>query len=242
MADSVCEHIDELHGMVTRQEQFVADFTHEVKTPMTTIIGYADMIRSKEMKRENQVLAASYIFHEGKRLEAMSMKLFDFIYTKHRKIEFHPISVASFMQEVEESVTPILAQKKQTLTCTTVDARIEGDSNLLKSAFINIIDNARKASEEGSGIRFFAEQMADGVKIGVQDFGVGISGEHLRRIFDEFYMVDKSRSRKEGGAGLGLSLAASIVESHGEKLEIESTVGEGTTMWVVFHEKNLTEQ
>ena len=80
------------------------------------------------------------------------------------------------------------------------------------------------------------------MQIGVQDFGVGISEEHLQRIFDEFYMVDKSRSRKEGGAGLGLSLAASIVESHGEKLEIESTVGDGTTMWVVFHEKNLTEQ
>ena len=61
--------MDELHGMVTRQEQFVADFTHEVKTPMTTIIGYADMLRSKELARENQVLAASYIFHEGKRLD-----------------------------------------------------------------------------------------------------------------------------------------------------------------------------
>lgn len=242
MADAVCEHMDELQGMVTRQEQFVADFTHEVKTPMTTIIGYADMLRSKEMKRENQVLAASYIFHEGKRLEAMSMKLFEFIYTKHRKIEFQPISVVSFMQEVTESVTPILAQKNQTIVCTTVEARIEGDSNLLKSAFINIIDNARKASEQGSEIWFFAKQTDDGVQIGVQDFGVGISEEHLQRIFDEFYMVDKSRSRKEGGAGLGLSLAASIVESHGEKLEIESTVGEGTTMWVVFHEKNLTEQ
>lgn len=70
MADAVCEHMDELQGMVTRQEQFVADFTHEVKTPMTTIIGYADMLRSKEMKRENQVLAASYIFHEGKLAES----------------------------------------------------------------------------------------------------------------------------------------------------------------------------
>ena len=147
------------------------------------------------------------------------------------------------MQEVTESVTPILAQKNQTLVCTTVEARIEGDSNLLKSAFINIIDNARKASEQGSEIRFFAKQTDDGVQIGVQDFGVGISEEHLQRIFDEFYMVDKSRSRKEGGDGTWtFGLRASIVESHGEKLEIESTVGEGTTMWVVFHEKNLTEQ
>ena len=104
---------------------------------------------------------------------------------------------------------------------------------------------ARVAKYMEAGVKFVdlcTAYIDDGVQIGVQDFGVGISEEHLQRIFDEFYMVDKSRSRKEGGAGLGLSLAASIVESHGEKLEIESTVGEGTTMWVVFHEKNLSEQ
>lgn len=242
MADAVCEHMDELHGMVTRQEQFVADFTHEVKTPMTTIIGYADMLRSKELARENQVLAASYIFHEGKRLEAMSMKLFDYIYAKHRKIEYQSISVSHLMREVAESVTPILKRKKQKLVCEITDAWIKGDEQLLKSVFINIIDNARKASEDGSKIRFVAEKITEGVRILVQDFGVGISEEHLKRICDEFYMVDKSRSRQEGGAGLGLALAASIIESHGEKLEIESTVGYGTTMWVVFHEKNLSEQ
>ena len=83
------------------------------------------------------------------------------------------------MQEVTESVTPILAQKNQTLVCTTVEARIEGDSNLLKSAFINIIDNARKASEQGSEIRFFAKQTDDGVQIGVQDFWVLVSVKNI---------------------------------------------------------------
>ena len=146
------------------------------------------------------------------------------------------------MREVAESVTPILKRKKQKLVCEITDAWIKGDEQLLKSVFINIIDNARKASEDGSKIRFVAEKITEGVRILVQDFGVGISEEHLKRICDEFYMVDKSRSRQEGGAGLGLALAASIIESHGEKLEIESTVGHGTTMWVVFHEKNLSEQ
>lgn len=237
MADAVCEHMEQLHDMVTRQEQFVADFTHEVKTPMTTIIGYADMIRSKEMSRENQVIAASYIVHEGKRLELMAGKLFDFIYTRHRTIDLKPILVRGLMEEVEESVRPILTKKSQTLVCTCLDGKIYGDKNLLKSVFINIIDNARKASKEGSRILFYAEKTENGTRICVQDFGVGISEEHLQNICDAFYMVDKSRSREEGGAGLGLSLAASIVESHGEKLEIVSEVGKGTTMWVEFHDK-----
>ena len=158
------------------------------------------------------------------------MKLFEFIYTKHRKIEFQPISVVSFMQEVTESVTPILAQKNQTIVCTTVEARIEGDSNLLKSAFINIIDNARKASEQGSEIWFFAKQTDDGVQIGVQDFGVGISEEDLQRIFDEFYMVDKSRAREQGGSGMGLALCARIAALHGATLQFASVPSQGTTV------------
>lgn len=237
MADSVCDHMEELQGMVRRQEQFVADFTHEIKTPMTAIIGYADTIRSKELSRENQIMAASYIFHEGKRLEDMSMKLFDFIYTKQRTLDVQPVSVRRLLEEVKESVEPMLEGKEQTLECVTVDGEISGEISLLKSAFINLIDNARKASKKGATIRFVGEKTEDGICIFVQDFGVGISEEHLKRICDEFYMVDKSRSRSEGGAGLGLSLASLIFECHHAKLTIESRLGVGTTMRVEFYEK-----
>ncbi len=237
MADAVCEHMDELQGMVTRQEQFVADFTHEIKTPMTTIIGYADTIRSKELNRENQIMAADYIFHEGKRLEDMSMKLFDFIYMKQRKLDLQPLSVRKLMEEIRESVEPMLSGRKQTLHCEIPDGVIMGDISLLKSAFINLIDNAKKASKMGAEIRFTGKKTEDKISIMVQDFGVGISEEHLQRICDEFYMVDKSRSRSEGGAGLGLSLASLIFECHDTRLMIESTVGVGTKMWVEFYEK-----
>ena len=85
MAQAVSDHVDELNDMVHRREQFVADFTHEIKTPMTSIIGYADTMRSLELPREEQIMALGYIFSEGKRLESMSNKLFDLIYLRQRR-------------------------------------------------------------------------------------------------------------------------------------------------------------
>lgn len=236
MAQAVSDHVDELHDMIVRQDQFVADFTHEIKTPMTAIIGYADTIRSKELSRENQVMAASYIFSEGKRLEAMSMKLFDFIYTKQHSITGINIMTDRLMREVTASVSPALESKNITLELSICNCIINGDIDLLKSALINLIDNARKASPEHSKIIFSGEFDDDSYVIIVRDFGTGISEEHLSRICDEFYMIDKSRSRREGGAGLGLSLAALVFKCHNAEFTIESTLGEGTSMIIKFKE------
>lgn len=236
MASAVENHIIELNNMVTRQDQFVADFTHEIKTPMTSIIGYADTIRSIELNREDQIMAASYIFNEGKRLEAMSMKLFEFIYTKQNKIVPQTIDVRSLMHSVSESTLPALHNSDIKLVTTTDSYTISGDKDLLSSAFINLIDNARKASKSGSTIYFSGAKTDNGFSISVKDEGIGISEEHLEKICDEFYMVDKSRSRKEGGAGLGLSLAALIFKSHEADFKIESTLNIGTTITITFPE------
>lgn len=234
MATAVSNHMDELKDMVARREQFVADFTHEMKTPMTSIIGYADTIRSMELPRETQIMAASYIFSEGKRLEAMSMKLFDLIYTGQNKVNFSKINTVKLMSDIMESVTPALSKKNISLVNSCENAIISGDKELLKSAFINIIDNARKASSDNSQIIFTGDIEKEKFVITIQDFGIGISEEHLNRICDEFYMVDKSRSRKEGGAGLGLSLASLIFKTHDADFKISSTLGEGTTMKISF--------
>ncbi|MBO5390143.1 MAG: HAMP domain-containing histidine kinase [Lachnospiraceae bacterium] len=240
MADSVVEHMDELKDMVTRQEQFVADFTHELKTPMTSIIGYADTLRSRELTKEQQLMAASYIFSEGRRLESMSMKLFEFIYTKQHSISAKKLNVMKLMEEVRISVEPLLSAKEISLESNTVNCHILGDLDLLKSAFINLIDNARKASPEGSKIIFSCKQhtakddQAPQITISVKDFGHGIPKEHLDKICDAVYMVDKSRSRKEGGAGLGLSLSALIFDAHGATMKVDSVLNEGTEFSISF--------
>lgn len=234
MADAVHSHVNELNAMIERQDQFIADFTHEIKTPMTSIIGYSDTIRSRELPRETEIMAASYIFNEGKRLEKMSQKLFEFIYTKNNYISFSNINSRKLMDEVCQSVMPMAQSKNIEIVINAKVATISGDIDLLKSAFINIMDNAIKASNHDSQIIFSSEIDGDFLIFSVQDFGRGIPKEHLEKICNEFYMVDKSRSRNEGGAGLGLSLAALIFDKHGAKLSIDSTENIGTTLQVSF--------
>lgn len=253
MADSVEDHIEELGDMIHRRDQFVADFTHEIKTPMTTIIGYADTIRSVDLPREDQVKAANYIFSEGKRLEQMSSHLFDLIYLKEGKITKQPVNTQALGETVVETVLPAIEKAGITLEADFESGSIMCDSALLKTAFINLLDNARKAttaseaegkSEDAKTIHFTGRiihaegKESEGRKYEyiVEDHGIGIAQKDIDRICDEFYMVDKSRSRSEGGAGLGMSLVAAILKEHNASLEIESELGVGTRMIVTFSE------
>lgn len=234
LAETVSSHIKELNNLVRQREQFVADFTHEIKTPMTSIIGYADTIRSKELSRENQIMAADYIFSEGKRLEALSMKLFDLIYLNQNEIILAPLYTEKLGMDISKIAAPILSGKNISLNGTFEDAIITGDAQLLQTAFLNLIDNARKASKPGDSISFSGVCRDDTYVFEVTDFGIGMEKEHLEHIFDEFYMVDKSRSRREGGAGLGLSLTALIMEKHHAQILIDSEIHKGTKFTVVF--------
>lgn len=235
MADAVSARVDDLNDMIARQEQFIADFTHEIKTPMTSIVGYADTIRSRDLPRETQIMAASYIFKEGKRLEDMSRKLFDFICTDRYGITFCDVSVSMLLTAVCESMTPKALDKEITIRPVSVNGTIQGDSSLLKTAFINLLDNAIKASDKQSTVEITAAPLGEHtLRIAVTDYGIGIPRAHIDKICNEFYMVDKSRSRKEGGAGLGLSLSALIFQKHNANFQIESTEGAGTTMSVTF--------
>lgn len=258
MADAVEGHIEELNDMIHRRDQFVVDFTHEIKTPMTTIIGYADTIRSMELPREDEVKAAGYIFTEGKRLEQMSSHLFDLIYLKEGEIPKQAVNTQALGEVVVDTVLPSIEAAGLTLRADFESETVEGDSALLKTAFINLLDNARKAVkvknermiiEEGSDsddkmknneISFTGKviEVKEKAKLRyeyvVEDHGIGIAPQDIDRICDEFYMVDKSRSRSEGGAGLGMSLVAAILKEHSAELRIESEVGAGTRMIVTM--------
>lgn len=234
MAVSVSEHIEELNLMVKQHEQFVADFTHEIKTPMTTIIGYADTLRSKNMNEDRKKLAYQYIYSEGKRLETMSRKLFDLIYLKDSELVKTEISTSLLASEITDSMQPILSRKNILLKTDVAPAVIFGDRELLKTVFINLIDNARKASVENTSIFFRGFTENDLYIFQIEDSGCGMDEETVKHICDEFYMADKSRSREEGGAGLGMSLAALIIKKHNARLVIKSRLGSGTVISVIF--------
>ena len=244
MADSVEDHVEELNDMIHRREQFVADFTHEMKTPMTSIIGYADTMRSMDLSKDEQQTALGYIFSEGKRLEAMSLKLFDLLYLKDHPIEQRPIAAPALAESVAASMAPLMEKSGVRLQLDVQPGTFEGDAELLKSVFINLIDNARKASKEGDVVEFRGEpvQQSSGYRFSVCDHGIGISEEDQKKIFDEFFMVDKSRTRAAGGAGLGMSLVAVILERHGATIDLTSAPGEGSTFEVTFPAEGETEE
>lgn len=232
MAGAVEQHVDTLKQQARRQEDFVASFTHEIKTPMTSIIGYADHLRSKQVEEEVKIAMADYIFREGKRLETMSFQLFDLIALGRTEIARQRIYTRVLEEELKEQIQTFLKPYEMLLSCRMEEAVLYGSPELLKTVLLNLIDNARKASERGSVIILNGSCCEDFYEIQVIDHGMGIPEDEIDKIQEAFYMVDKSRARRQGGSGLGLATTAKIIEAHGGKLSIESVVQEGTIVHV----------
>ncbi len=225
MAQVVEENIHKLEEEVRAREDFIAAFSHELKTPLTAVIGYADLLRSRKLDDEKHFLSANYIYTEGKRLETMSLRLLDIIVTKRYQHEPQMVDAAVLFDYLED-----LYRERDGVSVQIryASGRILAEENLLKSVLLNLTDNAVKASEPGSEVIVLGEKRKDGYYFSVKDHGVGIPPEECRKITEAFYMVDKSRSRSHNGAGLGLALCVEILKLHGSTLEIESTPGEGS--------------
>lgn len=228
MADHLAGKIEELEDANRRQEEFIGNFTHELKTPLTSIIGYADLMRSDETISELNLMCANYIFQEGKRLESLSFRLLDLIVLKKQQVEMKNVSVITLLQQIQATVMPILIKEHVELVMKAKKARIMAEPELIKTVLMNLIDNARKAMVKGGKIEVLGESRGEWYVITVSDNGKGIPKEQIAKITEAFYMVDKSRSREQGGAGLGLAICAQIVKLHGGKMQFESEEGKGT--------------
>ncbi|MCD7852532.1 MAG: HAMP domain-containing histidine kinase [Oscillospiraceae bacterium] len=227
--------MDNLENVASRREEFIASFAHELKTPLTAIIGYADMLRSKDMMPKSRFTAAGYIFSEGKRLEALSLKLMDIIVAGRQEFELKRFEVGYFIRSIAAVTVPSLSEDGITLDMRWEPGVIEVEPDLFKTLLINLVDNARKASRRNSAIELFGKVEDDGYAIYVRDHGRGMPQEELSRITEPFYMIDKSRSRAQNGAGLGLALCQRIAELHATKLEYESEEGKGTTVRILVN-------
>ena len=225
--------IETLENVASRREEFIGSFAHELKTPLTAIIGYADMLRSKDMKPKSRFTAAGYIFSEGKRLEALSLKLMDIIVAGKQDFERKRFEVGYFIRSVAAVTVPSLSAEDITLDMRWEPGYILVEPDLFKTLTINLVDNARKASRRNSVIELFGKVEDGGYALYVRDHGRGIPREELSKITEPFYMIDKSRSRAQNGAGLGLALCQRIAELHETRLEYDSQVGEGTTVRIL---------
>ncbi len=196
------------------------------------------------VKSQDEVglLALSYIFFEGRRLERMSGKLFDLIYLREHEMEKEAVQVENVSHEVLKVVTPSLDTKKLVLKENIEPAVLYGNKELLVTALVNLLDNARKASKEHGVIEFSGKRIKEEenpfyYELSVKDYGIGMTKEETERICDEFYMADKSRARQEGGAGIGMSLVALILEHHQAELIVESEPKKGTKMRICFRKE-----
>lgn len=226
---------ESLRGDAQRREEFIASFAHELKTPLTAIIGYADMLRSKDMAPKPRFTAAGYIFSEGKRLEALSLKLMDIIVVGKQDFEPRRYEAGYFLREVAAVALPACASDGIGLEVHTDPGTVELEPDLFKTLLINLVDNARKASKRGDMVTLLGRREEGGYAFYVVDQGRGIAREELGKIAEPFYMVDKSRSRAQNGAGLGLALCKRIAQLHGTELNYDSEPGKGTSVRVFLN-------
>ena len=234
MARVMKEQMEQLKEEVSRQEAFTSAFSHELKTPLTSIIGYADTIRSMDLSREETDLSADYIYRQGKRLLSLSHKLLDWSALEGKKETFKSLLMTDLIREAARTMGPILEERKLSLVTDVKPGTVLGDRELLGSVLLNFLDNAVKASEPGKRIWITGRPQQEFYLLSIQDEGTGVKEEELSRLTEAFYMVDKSRSRKEGGAGLGLALCKKILELHEAAWQMESSPGEGMRITILF--------
>lgn len=235
MTKKIETYTNELKDYSKRQEQFVASFSHELKTPLTSIIGYADYLRTYT-SHENQELI-NYIYKEGKRLEELSLHLLDLNLLKNENIILQKINTKALAKEVFYSLNPLEEKYHTKIDINLEECFILAEPSLIKSLIYNLVDNACKASSKQIIIK--GTVVNSGYNLEVIDNGKGIPESSLKKVTEPFYMVDKSRARKQGGSGLGLSIVNSIASLHQTKLKIKSRVGVGTTMSIeleVYHD------
>ena len=217
MAEAVEEKIDFLEQAVRSREDFVANFSHELKTPMTAIMGYADMLRSHENSPEVQIKSADYIYKESRRISDLSLKLMDLMGLSDEHISIEPVDVQKLKINIGEH-----------FIWDMQPATVGADKILIISLLKNLCDNAEKAEATEILIKGCVEE--NKYKITVSDNGKGISEKDMSRIKEPFYMVDKSHAGINDGFGLGLTLCERIANLHCTSLTFESAIEVGTTV------------
>jgi two-component system phosphate regulon sensor histidine kinase PhoR len=236
----VLHEVTRLKKLEKVRRDFVANVSHELRTPVTSIKGFVEtlldgaMNNPAELQRFLQIVAT-----QTDRLNAIIEDLLTLSRieqeTEKAEIALAPGSIRNVLCTAIE-VCQMKASDKNIRIELNCDEMLQAQINppLLEQAIINLIDNAVKYSPPGQAIHLGASNTDEGVLIQVRDHGCGIGREHLPRIFERFYRVDKARSRKLGGTGLGLAIVKHIAQAHGGRASVESTLGEGSAFFILL--------
>ena len=240
LARALNQTLERLERLFRSQQRFLADVSHELRTPLTSVRGNLDLMRRMgEYDPESMAVIQDEI-------ERMSRLLGDLLLlaradTGGLPLRHEPVELDNVLFEVYRQISRI--EKPVSVELTSVDqVVILGDEDRLKQLLLNLVDNALKYTPPGGTVRLSLSKDKGWAQLVVSDTGIGIPPEDLPHIFERFYRVDKSRARAQGGSGLGLAIAKWIVQAHGGGIQVESTVGQGTTFTVTLpvHEPQVS--
>lgn len=228
MANSVEEHIEKLQQDVEAREQFVSDFSHELKTPMTSMMGYSKMLLGDNLTKAERVKAEEYIYRECKRLKRLSKTLLKMLGISEENLEYKWI----YTELVVETIEKICGEsmKYSRLKVDMEEGQIFGDADLFLTLIRNLIENGDKACEEveNGTVKLIGKNLQDQYRITIIDNGCGMEKTEIAKVTQAFYMIDKARARNTGGNGMGLNICQKICSVLDIKMSISSGIGKGT--------------
>lgn len=229
------QHEDILRNANMRQE-FTANVSHELKTPLTAISGYAELIESGMATTEDITQFASKIQKNAKRLLTLINDIIQLSELDSTEVEvpFTKVDIYSVANECLNMLKVSASKMDIELTLEGESCEVSGNRALIEELIVNLCDNAIRYNNRGGKVKISIHSKEDEVVLAVKDTGIGISEENQQRIFERFYRVDKSRSKLTGGTGLGLAIVKHIVSQHHAQMEIESALGKGTEIRVIF--------
>ena len=230
MSSTIKKSIEDIEIEYKKRETFLSDFTHEMKTPMTAIIGYSEMLEKYDLDVNETKEASKAIYNEAKRLESLSLQMLDIFVLQNTDTEFETFLLSDISGQLDSTLHFLAEKYDMTYKIDFSDSCVVANKVLFISLIYNLVDNAFKASSAGDNVEIFSRECGNEVTVCVKDNGKGIKQEHIERLEDPFYREDKSRSRQQGGAGLGLSICQKIAAIHGTKLKFKSEYKVGTVV------------
>ena len=232
----IIDDITEQEHREQLRREFTSNVSHELKTPLTSISGFAEVLSAGLFKSDADVVHfGSLIRKEAKRLLAMIEEIMHLtrIEENREKVHREPVCLPEIIKDIVEFMEPMLVEKKVTVHCTLEQATVLGDKGLLREMAMNLIDNAVKYNLPGGHVYVSVRKRGDHIDFAVKDTGIGIPEDKQKRVFERFYRADTSRSRKISGSGLGLSIVKHIAEYHNGTITLRSKENHGTE--IIIH-------
>lgn len=229
------QHKNILMNAKMRQE-FTANVSHELKTPLTAISGYSELIQNGMTNEEETIRFAGEIHKSAKRLltlinDTIRLSQLD---TSEQKVIYEAIDLYKIAEDCVNMLKFSAENHGITISIPGTNAYLEGNKEMLEEVVYNLCDNAIRYNNEGGKVDVTVKPVKGKIYLCVEDNGIGISKEHQERIFERFYRVDKSRSKSTGGTGLGLAIVKHIIQQHGAHMELTSEKGKGTKIEIEF--------